>query len=156
MRVVVDGDRRRGGVVNRVRQVALVVLIGSSASVGVWAQVFPRSFYDDFPGPGRLWIALDGPYNEHLVRDVGGLNLALALVAVVALVTGNLVIARLAGAAALVYGVPHLIYHATHLGPFDTGDAAAIVVALTIAVLAGLLAIGAPADRSAPATSRTS
>ena len=35
-------------------------------------------FYDDFPGLGRSWVAADGPYNEHLVRDVGALNLALA------------------------------------------------------------------------------
>ena len=33
--------------------------------VGVWATVFPRSFYDDFPGVGRVWVAVDGPMNEH-------------------------------------------------------------------------------------------
>ena len=45
-------------------------------------RVAPKSFYEDFPGAGRVWVAVDGPYNEHLVRDVGSLNLALAFVAV--------------------------------------------------------------------------
>ncbi len=129
---------------SRLRHGALLVLVASGATVGVWAQGFPRSFYDDFPGPGRMWVSLDGPYNEHLVRDVGGLNLGLALVAAIALVTGTALVARAAGAGALVYGVPHLLYHATHLGAFDTGDAVALVVSLTIAVLAGLLALAAP------------
>ena len=44
----------------------------------------PQSFYDDFPGLGRAWVSVDGPYNEHLVRDVGALNLALLVLFVVA------------------------------------------------------------------------
>ena len=51
-----------------------------SALIGVWALMAPRSFYDDFPGAGRAWVAVDGPYNEHLVRDVGALNLAILVV----------------------------------------------------------------------------
>lgn len=133
----------------RLRQVALLVIAGGSATVGLWAQGFPRSFYDDFPGLGRVWVAVDGPYNEHLVRDVGGLNLGLALVAVVALVTGSVLVARVAGGAALLFGLPHLLYHATHLDGFDAGDAAAMLVSLTVAALAGLLALAAPAE---PAT----
>ena len=69
--------------------------------VGTWATFFPRSFYDDFPaGSGHAWVAADGPYNEHLVRDVGALNLALAAVAIAALVVGGL--GLLTGGAALV------------------------------------------------------
>ncbi|CAN5701440.1 hypothetical protein BH18ACT3_BH18ACT3_01260 [soil metagenome] len=116
-----------------------------SLVVGAWAQVFPRSFYDDFPGLGRVWIAVDGPYNEHLVRDVGGLNLGLALVAVVALITANLLLARVAGAAALLYGLPHLVYHAAHADLFDATDAVANLVGLAVAALAALLALTAPA-----------
>lgn len=127
------------------RRIALVVIAAGSLLVGLWAQVFPRSFYDDFPGAGRVWVAVDGPFNEHLVRDVGGLNLAIAFVAVFALVTGSVLVARAAGGAALVFGAPHLLYHATHLDPFDTGDVVSLLVSLTIAVLAGLLALAAPA-----------
>lgn len=127
------------------RRVALVVILGGSLVVGLWAQVVPRSFYDDFPGAGRVWIAVDGPYNEHLVRDVGGLNLGLAFLAGLALVTGSVLVARAAGGAALIFGAPHLLYHATHLDPFDTADAVSMLASLTLAALAGLLALAAPA-----------
>ena len=71
------GRRPPGGVgMTRLRQVALVVIAGGTGVVGLWATASPESFYDDFPGMGRVWVAVDGPYNEHLVRDVGGLNLA--------------------------------------------------------------------------------
>jgi len=130
----------------RLRQAALVVIAAVSLVVGLWAQGFPRSFYDEFPGAGRMWVALDGPYNEHLVRDVGGLNLALAFVAACALVTGSVVVARVAGGAALIYGVPHLVYHATHLDPYDSGDVVALLVSLSLAVLAGVVALAAPVD----------
>jgi hypothetical protein len=126
------------------RRVALVVVAAGSLVVGVWAQGFPRAFYDDFPGMGRVWVAVDGPFNEHLVRDVGGLNLGLAFVAILALVTGSTLLARAAGGAALLYGVPHLLYHATHLDPFDTGDSVAMLGSLGMAALAALLAVAAP------------
>lgn len=127
------------------RRLALVVIAASSLVEGVWAQGFPRSFYDDFPGLGRVWVAVDGPYNEHLVRDFGGLNLALAFVAVMALVTGSTLLARTAGGAALISGVPHLLYHAAHLDAFETtGDAVASLLALSLAVVAALVAAVAP------------
>ena len=68
-------------------RVALGYLALISLEIGVWAQFFPRSFFDHYPGLGRAWVAVDGPYNEHLVRDVGGLNLGLAAVLIIALVT---------------------------------------------------------------------
>jgi len=136
-----------GLAVTALRRTALVVILAGSLVVGLWAQVLPRSFYDDFPGAGRVWVAVDGPYNEHLVRDVGGLNLGLAFVAGCALVTGSLLVARAAGGAALLFGVPHLLYHATHLDPFDTADVVSMLVSLTVAALAGLLALAAPAGR---------
>jgi hypothetical protein len=140
-----------------IRRIALVVLAGGSLLVGVWAQAFPRSFYDDFPGAGRIWVAVDGPFNEHLVRDVGGLNLALAFVAVLALVTGSVTTARAAGGAALLFGVPHLAYHALHLDAFDAADAVAMVVSLALVVAAAVVALVAPeadgAHAASPATS---
>ena len=122
-----------------VRRLALIVIAGGGLLVGLWAQGFPRSFYDDFPGMGRVWVAVDGPFNEHLVRDVGGLNLGLAFVAVMALVTGSLMLARVAGGAALLYGLPHLIYHATHLDGYDTTDKIAMLGSLAFVVLAAIL-----------------
>jgi hypothetical protein len=130
------------------QKVALAVIGVASGAVGLWAQAFPRSFYDDFPGLGRVWVAVDGPFNEHLVRDVGGLNLGLAFVALAALVTANVAMARVAGGAALIYGLPHLLYHLTHLDPYDTGDAVAMVVSLGGAALAALVAVAS--GRTAP------
>jgi hypothetical protein len=138
--------------VSRLRQVALVVIGGGSLMVGVWAQGFPRSFYDDFPGMGRAWVAVDGPFNEHLVRDVGGLNLALAFVAVMALLTGSTLLARVTGGAALLYGMPHFVYHAAHLGPYDTGDAVAMLTSLGVVVLAAVLLVTPTATATPTAT----
>lgn len=135
----------------RLHRLALVVILAGSLVVGLWAQAFPRSFYDDFPGAGRVWVAVDGPFNEHLVRDVGGLNLGLAFVAGFALVTGSVLVARAAGGAALLFGAPHLLYHATHRDPFDTTDVVAMLVSLTLAALAGLLALTAPTGERDPA-----
>jgi hypothetical protein len=130
--------------VTRLQRAALVVIAVGSGVVGVWALGAPLSFYEDFPGAGRVWVAVDGPYNEHLVRDVGGLNLALAFVAGFALVTRSVLVARAAGGAALVFGVPHLLYHALNLDPFAVGDVVALLVSLTIAAGAGLVALAAP------------
>lgn len=64
---------------------AIVLLAVSSLVVGVWQMAAPRAFYDGFPDFGQSWVSVDGPYNEHLPRDVGGVNLALAVVALAAL-----------------------------------------------------------------------
>lgn len=63
----------------------LIYLALSFLPIGIWAQFWPQSFYNDFPGLGRAWVRIDGPFNEHLIRDVGGLNLGLGLAAIFAL-----------------------------------------------------------------------
>ena len=124
------------------QRAALWVLVVASGTVGLWALAAPRSFYDDFPGMGRVWVAVDGPFNEHLVRDVGALNLALAFVAAMALATGSVLVARAAGGAALIYGVPHLAYHTFNQEAFDTGDSVAMLGGLAFAVVAAVVALG--------------
>lgn len=47
---------------------------------GIWAAFLPESFYGDIPAIRPAWVAVDGPYNEHLIRDVGAMFLALAVV----------------------------------------------------------------------------
>jgi len=76
------------------------------------------------------------------VRDVGALNFALAFVAAVAVVTGSDLVARAAGGAALLYGVPHLTYHAANLDGFGSLDGTAMLVSLSFAVLAAVVALG--------------
>ena len=60
-----------------IRRVILWVTAALGLYVGAWAAGIPQSFYDSFPGLGFIWISVDGPYNEHLIRDVGSLYLAL-------------------------------------------------------------------------------
>lgn len=119
-------------------RIGLAVIFLGSVVVGFWALAAPESFYDDFPGSGRAWISVDGPYNEHLIRDVGGLNLALALVALVALVRPEPLLVAAAAGAALMFGAPHLLYHVVNLDLLDSTDQVGIVVSLTIAVIAPL------------------
>ena len=64
----------------------MLLLAATPLVVGVWALLLPRSFYDDFPSEGRDWVSALGPYDEHLVRDVGALNLALCALLVFAAV----------------------------------------------------------------------
>jgi hypothetical protein len=113
----------------------LAALAFSATVVGAWALLAPRSFYDDFPGGGRHWVAVDGPYNEHLVRDVGELNLALALVLAVAAFTLVPLVVRTAAAAALVNGIPHLAYHLANLGDYGTADKVGNAVSLSLVVV---------------------
>jgi hypothetical protein len=116
-------------------RIALAILAVVGLQVGLWAAFAPQSFYDDFPGAGRIWVSVDGPYNQHLVRDVGALNLALAVVAIVAFVTLSRAAVLAAGGAWLAYGVPHLIYHLRHLDPLDGADQVAVPVSLFLSVV---------------------
>jgi hypothetical protein len=118
----------------RAVRLALVLLFVQGVIVGAWAAAWPRSFYDDFPGGGRTWVAVDGPYNEHLVRDFGDLNLALAVVTLVALVAFTRVIALAAALGWIVYQAPHLVYHLRHLDVYDTSDKVANVASLVLAL----------------------
>ena len=117
-----------------IQRAILAYLTFSGLLVGVWATFFPQSFYDDFPGAGRVWVAVDGPYNEHLVRDVGQLSLAIALVSGVAAWTMIPVLVRVAAAAWLVNAVPHFVYHLRNLDTYDTFDQVGNVVSLGLLV----------------------
>ena len=116
-------------------RIALALLVAQGLIVGVWAAAWPRSFYDDFPGGGRSWVSADGPYNEHLVRDFGNLNLALAVVTLVALIAFTRVVALAAALGWIVYQAPHLVYHLRHLNLYDTSDKAANVASLVLALV---------------------
>ena len=104
------------------------LLAVTQAAIGVWALVAPGSFYGRFPAAGHAWVALLPPFNEHLVRDVGALSLALAVVLVVAAGSGRSLPIRTAAAAFAVYAVPHTIFHAQHLQGFSAADATAQMV----------------------------
>ncbi len=126
---------------DRVVRVLLVLMAVSSGFVGSWALLAPRSFYDEFPGGGRHWVSADGPYNEHLVRDVGGLNLALTVVLVVAAVALGRVLVRTAAVATMVFAIPHFAYHAAHTDLYGTSDAVASLFSLGVAIVLPIIVL---------------
>ena len=103
-------------------RIALGYLTVVSLEIGVWAQFAPRSFYDHFPGLGRAWVRVDGPFNEHLVRDVGGLNLAISAILIAAFITLSRPMIIAASVATLLYGIPHLAYHIANTTGLATSD----------------------------------
>jgi hypothetical protein len=114
----------------RIVRVIVAVWAFVAVQLGLWATFAPRSFYDDYPGFGREWVRVDGPYNEHLVRDFGALNLALAVVTIAALVTMLRPLVIGVAVAWLAWGVPHLVYHLRHLDKYSTTDQVLNVFAL--------------------------
>lgn len=115
---------------------AITVLIG--LYVGLWAQVSPSEFYTSFPGFGLHWIDVDGPYNEHLVRDVGSFYLGLAAASIVAIVHRSALPGRVAGVAWAVFGVLHYGYHLLHLEGTAV-DIIGNIVSLGISAAAGIV-----------------
>jgi nucleoside-diphosphate-sugar epimerase len=123
----------------------LVVLLLTGLGGGLWAQLSPSSFFTDFP-LGRGWVAADGPYNEHLVRDYGGLNLALAVVTWAALRSRRSAHATTVALAWLAFAIPHFTYHLHHLDLYDGIDVAGNVVG-TASTAVAALAVLATATR---------
>ena len=126
----------------RGKQVAAGILALTAVDVGAWAEFAPKSFYDSFPGFGHHWVSLSGPYDEHLVRDVGGLYLALFAISVWAVVRPRGETFALVGAGWLVFSIPHFVFHAFHLDEFGTADKLGNVIGLgATIVLAALLVL---------------
>jgi nucleoside-diphosphate-sugar epimerase len=124
----------------RVRLLMWLLALGN-LGVGFQALFTPRSFYDDFP-IGRGWVAMDGAYNQHLVRDVGSLNLALVVLVFAALVIGTRTLARTAMIVWLVNAIPHFVYHLRHLTMNMPGaDKVGIVATLGFAALAPIVVL---------------
>jgi hypothetical protein len=113
----------------------LLVLAALALLPGVWGTIWPRSFFDDFPGAGNAWVAAFPPYNEHLVRDVGAFYLGYgALLLGAALVTRRRLV-QIALVAWLVATIPHGIFHVRHLNELDTTQAVMQSVVLGIMAL---------------------
>ncbi|MFD8500044.1 hypothetical protein [Amycolatopsis sp. NPDC059657] len=127
----------------------LLVLFGLLELVpGVWASLTPTGFYQDFPGFRRGWVAMDGPFNEHLLRDFGGLNLAMAAVLIGAAVTGTTLAARVAAIATLLYGAPHFFYHLGHIEHFEQIDKVLIVATTALGLVVPLVLLALPSKKA--------
>ena len=137
LRPAVEGDSWRP----RVERVALGVIAVSMLPAALQAAFTPQSFFNDFP-LGRSWIAHRGDaYNEHLVRDVGALFIALIVV------TGWTVFrnqsSRGVATAWLVQGVLHLTFHARHLDGYGTADKIGLIGSLVFVPVLALVALWA-------------
>jgi hypothetical protein len=123
----------------------LWLLTALTAATGVLATFLPRVFYDDIP-----WVALNPPYSEHLMRDFGAMNLGLALTIGVAAATMHPLLVRTALGAYLLFAIPHLHFHATHLEGFTTTEAATELVVLAVTVALPVVLLSLTRRRSLP------
>ncbi len=117
----------------------LLVLVVMALGAGLWALLLPRTFYDDFPLPGRNWISTLGPYNEHLVVDYGALNLALGVLLIFVAVLLERRLVQVSLVAWLCYAVPHFIFHVMQIHHFSFGDNLAQLTSLGLQVLLPLV-----------------
>ena len=106
--------------------------------IGLWAVIAPSSFHDDFPVGTEGWVDVLGPFDEHLVTDVGALFVALGFLLVFAAVRLRRETVLVAAVAWLIFAIPHFAWHVFHLEPYDTADAIANTATLTWTVAAGL------------------
>jgi hypothetical protein len=106
-----NSKQERRPVRPRLLQGGLLFLAATPLVGGIWALLAPRAFYEDFPLPGRDWVSTLGPYNEHLVRDYGALNLALAVLLMTAAILLERHLAQVALVTWLVFEVPHFVFH---------------------------------------------
>ena len=137
---------------HRLIRIGLLYLAGSAALVGLWALAAPRSWFDDFPGMGMHWAAAQPPYNEHLVRDVGGFYTGFMLLFLWAAWRPARTLIVPVCWAWVVLQLPHLIFHVAHDEGLSRGDwvlqttslASLVGVAVVIALVSGRERSAAP------------
>jgi hypothetical protein len=118
---------------------SLVAIAIVMAPAGIQAAFAPRSFFDDFP-LGRGWISVgDATYDEHLVRDVGALFLALVVVTLWSAWRRQAMTA--VAIAWLVQGTLHLAYHINHLEGLGGTDKAGLVVSLVVVPVLAIIGL---------------
>jgi hypothetical protein len=116
--------------------------------VALQAAAVPKSFFSDFP-IGRAWIVTEGGlYNEHLIRDVGGLFIALIIVTVWSIWRRDA--AKPVAVAWLVQGLFHFGYHLRHLDGYESTDK--VAMALSLAAIPILAAVVLVADHKSNVT----
>lgn len=134
----------------RIARIALALIAVFMLPAAVQAAFAPRSFFDDFP-LGRGWVGREGDaYNEHLVRDVGALFLALIVVTAWTLWRRRPIQAVAAGW--LVQGVLHFGYHVGHLDDLDVADQIGLVGSLVAVPVLAVVALWGAGSVDSPST----
>ena len=93
------------------------------------------AFYSAFPGFGRTWVSIDGPFNQHLVRDAGAAYLMTGALAGLGLLRPTTASPFTVGFATLFFNLPHFAYHLTHLAMYGLLDRVLNVTVLLLAVV---------------------
>jgi alkylhydroperoxidase family enzyme len=155
-RISAGADRISAGAGSkgRILRVGLLLLSVPQLAIGAWALFAPRDWFESFPGGGNEWLPLYGPFDEHLVNDVGSTFVAIGLVLIVAAVWLDRRAVQLALVAYLAYQIPHFVYHLGADDALSNPDRVVNGVALgaAVAAAAALLVLtreGAPRTRRA-------
>jgi hypothetical protein len=120
---------------NSLLRLGAFILAAQAAVIGVWALFEPRSFFSDFPPLWGGWVAASPPYNEHLVRDLGGLYTAWAIVFLWLASTLDRVLLKVSMLAWLVFAIVHFIFHIAHADDLSGADLIAQMVGLGLVVV---------------------
>jgi len=129
-------ESHRGGI-----RFLLLALGIPQGLIGLWALFAPRSFYDDFPAGTDGWVNVLGPFDEHLVTDVGALFVGLGILLSIAAFTLHRTTVVAATVTWLVFAVPHAIWHFFNLEPYGTADAMANSLTIGWTVVGGVLVL---------------
>lgn len=117
----------------------LLALLGVTGAVnmaiGAWAEISPHGWYRTFPGAGHHWVSAVGPYDEHLVRDVGAALLSLGLLMVWTALRPRAAVLRPALVSVLLFAVLHFAYHAAAWRHMGVGDNIANLVVLSLVAI---------------------
>ncbi len=120
-------------------RISLAYFALQGLAFGFYAVLAPEHYFEHFPGGGHAWVALDGPYNEHLMRDYGALNLALGAVALCALIFASRELLITSAIAEIVYAIPHITYHVAHPSRIgDTSDQFGAIGGLMLNAILGI------------------
>jgi hypothetical protein len=121
-------------------RLGLVLLGLPQLAIGIWALLFPRNFFEEFPF-GRAWVSELGPFNEHLTTDVGALFCAIGLIALLAAPRIERRLSQVVAVGWIVFVGPHLFFHATHTRSFSALDNLLQLGALVLQLLVALYVI---------------
>ena len=103
-------------------RIGLGLVAAAQAEIGIWGELAPHSFYNQYPGFGHHWLLMLGTYNEHLLRDFAAAELGFAVLLLCAAVAFSRGLVLVAGAAFLAATLPHFAYHLTTTGMMSTAD----------------------------------
>jgi hypothetical protein len=125
----------------------LIFFAAGDVLTGAWAYLLPRSFYHDVPT-----VALDPPFSQHFVSDVGAFYVSQGVVLALAALAMERRLVRAALAGYVTFAVLHLAFHVTHLAGMPPHDAVGLTTALVLdaAIPAALLIIAESRGQASP------